>query len=210
MGATAQRLQDMKRSVRRTGKSSIAAFQIEFDSSPLNDAIKKLNSASEVNAVQVLEERIVPKVMQFLTNEVKSRTPIDLGHLHDAISYKIVRYDSTGVVVGIVGVDPKYFDTVTRISRKDLEEKTAERADRKRGIKIGDVLRKERKVGQPYQAKIRPGKYFHLVELGHALKGGKGVQPATHFFQNAIDANREHASEIFVSEIESVLLEAVQ
>lgn len=207
MGTTAQRLKDMKRSVRKTGKSSVSAFQIEFDSSPLNEAIKKLNSASEVNAVQVMEERIVPKVMQFLTNEVKSRTPIDLGHLHDAISYKIVRYDSTGVVVGIVGVDSRYFDTVTRISRKDAEERTAKKTSRKSGIKKGDVLREERKIGQPYQAKIRPGKYFHLVELGHALKGGKGVQPPTHFFQKAIDANRGKVSEIFIDEIESVLSE---
>jgi len=206
VGATAQRLQDMKRSVQRTGKSSVAAFQFEFDTSPINEAIKKLNATSGIDVTQVMEERILPKVMQFLANKVKSNTPVHLGNLRDAMAYKIIRYDSTGVVVGIVGADSKFFNTVTRISRKDREEKIAKRKGR--GVKVGDALREARRVGQPYQAKIRPGKYFHLVEFGHALKGAKGMQPATHFFQNTIESNLSEASQIFIDEIDTVLTEA--
>jgi phage protein, HK97 gp10 family len=201
MGATAQRLQDAKRRLRRNGNHSTTAFQVEFDITPVEQMLKKLEALGTIKVDEEMEKRIIPKAMQHLTNAVKANTPIHLGLLRKAMEHKIIRYKNSKVVVGIVGVNSSVFETVTRRSRKNVEERLAKRTNQKRGIKKGDTLRESRSVGEFYQAKIRPSKYFHLVELGHALKNNHGTQAATHFFKNAIDANKGGAAEIMANEL---------
>ena len=195
-----------KRLNRRSNKGgATVSFAIEFEIPPIEEMLKKLNALETINVNEEMEKRILPKVLQPLVNAANAASPVDLGNLQNSFASKIVRYDKDKVVVGIVGVDSKFFNTgKPRKRRKAVEEKKAKKSSRKSGIKKGDILREASAIGEYYTPKIRPSKYFQLVELGHALKGKKGTHPATHFFKNAIEANKGQAGEIFVAELQDL------
>ena len=206
MGATAQRLQDTK----RRGTSRDTIIDVSFDFSPLNDLVKKLSSMENIDFPYQMEWQILPSVFQFLTEQIKSAAPVsDLptaGMLKKAIDWKVVRYES-GVVFAILGVDSGVFEEVQRISQRDREESYYWKWNKRKKEYVQGRLRGEaRRRGEAYMAKVRPSKYFHLVEFGHDLKGDKGHFAGHNFFTSTINANRDK----IIDMVRTKLLELIE
>lgn len=194
----------------RVRSDNTTAIAVQLDTSPVAELLKKIRDAGTINVEDALENRILPKVMGELAQKIQPTAPVDRGLLQKAIQYKIVRYDDNNVVVALVGVRQEVHESITRRSRKNVDARIAQTTSKQRGYKKGDVLRKARIIGEDYTINLRPSKYFHLVEFGHALKGGKGVQPGTNFFQNALQANKSQAMETFRAELTALYEEAIQ
>lgn len=195
---------------KRLTHSGSAAISIGFDLEPVHELMKKIEEMESIDVVDALENKVFPKALGFLVQQAKVGSPVFRGLLRESMAYKIVRYENNKCVVGVLGADQSVSETVTRRSRKNVSERIAQKNNRKTGTKKGDLLRARRAIGEYYVAKIRPSKYFHLVESGHALKGGKGTQPGTFFFKQAMEAGKEEVMNIFRNELTQIYEEAIR
>jgi hypothetical protein len=184
-------------------------FGVQFDLSPASDLIQRIRDmAGDEFLKREIEQAIMPKVLSSLVNAVKARAPVSQGLetsglLRDAIAKKQVSYDGGRVTVGMVGVDRNVFLEVDRKSQTDKDALYYTKG--KRGqYKKGDVRRAQRRAGETYRAKIRPAKYFHLVEFGHKNRSG-GTVSGVKFFQNTIEASRERVQEMIREGLQNVL-----
>ena len=163
-------------------QSNDGMFDVQFDLSPLKEVIQRVRSmAGDDFLCREIEHNIMPNVLLTLRNKIREnllskQSGKATGLLHDALAYKIVPYQNGRVVVGMVGVDRNACAEVDRVSRANKAAEFHEKGKRGR-YKKGDLKRAERRIGETYRVKIRPAKYFHLVEFGHALKKEKGGEP---------------------------------
>jgi hypothetical protein len=187
---------------RRSGRINAEGglFGVQLDLSPVDDLMQRIrNMAGDDFLKREIEQTIMPKVLLALTGAIKARTPVSQGLetsglLRDGIAHKQIAYQGGRVVVGLVGVDRNVFLEVDRKSRTDKEALYYQKGKRGK-YKKGDVRRAGRRVGETYRVKIRPAKYFHLVEFGHQSRSGGNV-PGVKFFQSTIDANRDQVQEM--------------
>ena len=183
-------------------------FGVQFDLSPMNDLIQRIrNMAGDDFLQREIEGNIMPNVLRTLMQSVRSKTPVSQGRetsglLRDAIAYKQVKYQGGRVIVGMVGVDRSVFSQSDRKSQQNKEAGYYQKGKRGKHKK-GDLKRAERRVGEVYRVKIRPAKYFHLVEFGHKTRSrtgkrgeGTGFVAGTNFFRDAVDAGRKQVEDI--------------
>ena len=198
-----------RRRASKRHQSDGGLFGVQLDLSPASDLIQRIrNMAGDEFLKREIEQTIMPKVLSSLVNAIKAKASVSQGLetsglLRDAIAKKQVSYDGGRVTVGLVGVDRNVFLEIDRKSQADKEALYYTKG--KRGqYKKGDVRRAERRAGEMYRAKIRPSKYFHLVEFGHKSRSG-GTVPGVKFFQNTLDANRERVQEIIREGLQNAL-----
>jgi len=182
------------------GKDDFQSIEIRIDFSPLNGMLEQIRKMENVPIDSIIAEKIMPKALQLVVNSARSNAPVDKGYLSDSIIQKVISYQDGKVVVGIVGSENRVFETVERVSRKNIAERIG-----RRGKNKGRVLNSGKVIGQIYIAKIRPSKYFHLIERGHALKSGRGRYPGQYFLQRAIDSNKETMLQIMQDAFQKII-----